>query len=402
MRNRDVIFAAITVLIVVGCSKTSRVLMITMPDDTPAIDIPMEMKPDRSVHPDGVFEVTSGKTGREKILLQSAPALFSSPSGLKMQRTFCSVLSGGINSGKVHLKAQPESEPRFSIVEKEDGRLEVLEGNKPVFVYNYGMQLAPGVSEDQRRSTYIHPIYDLKGNIITDDFPKDHYHHRGLSWMWPYVFIDGKTYDLWAIQGIRQVFEKWLAREVGPACATVGVKNAWKIDERKVMDEWVWVRVFAANEYGRAIDFCLTLRVLEPVQISGRKDHNKGYGGFCLRFAPREETIITTPKGVESRDSDLKKLPWADEAGKFGGREDFTGIAIFQHAGNPDFPTGWCLRHYGFLGVSWPGLEIVTLEPQKPLTLRFRIWVHNGNTTRGKVREAYKLFAKPPILNFID
>ena len=82
------------------------------------------------------------------------------------------------------------------------------------------MQLPEGVPERYRRSSYIHPVYDLKGNILTDDFPGDHYHHRGLSWMWPKVFIDTARYDLWHIygqagelEGIHQVFEKWLVKE---------------------------------------------------------------------------------------------------------------------------------------------------------------------------------------------
>ena len=129
------------------------------------------------------------------------------------------------------------------------------------------------------------------------------------------------------------------------------------------MDEWVWIRAFPANEYGRAIDVLLTLKALEPIQLSGRKE--KGYSGFGLRYGPRQGTIITTPQGIESADSDLKRFPWADESGKFAGSSTLSGTAIFQHPTNPSVPAGWCLRDYGFIGVSWPGVEIVNLEPGK-------------------------------------
>jgi sugar/nucleoside kinase (ribokinase family) len=36
------------------------------------------------------------------------------------------------------------------------------------------MVLPEGVPEDRRRSCYIHPIYGLDGQVLTDDFPKDH------------------------------------------------------------------------------------------------------------------------------------------------------------------------------------------------------------------------------------
>jgi hypothetical protein len=402
MTNRHLVFAAITVLIVGTCSKADTVVSITVPSGMPTMEIPVEMRPTQNGRSDGVLEATTAESGEEKMLLQSTPSLFFSPSGFAMQRTFSTILPRGLGSGRVHLRAAADAESRFSMSETQTGQIQVLEGDTPVFVYNHGMQLPDRVPEQYRRSTYIHPIYDPAGNAITDDFPKDHFHHRGLSWMWPHVSVRGKVHDLWAISGVRQVFEQWLAQEVGPVCATLGVRNAWKVGADKVMDEWVWIRAFRANEFGRAIDFCLTWRALEPIQIAGRKTQNKGYGGFCLRFAPRQATTITTPNGVEAADSDLKKLPWADESGRFGRSKQFTGIAVFQHQNNPDFPAGWCLRHYGFVGVSWPGLEVITLEPGKPLTLRFRIWVHNGSAADGKVLQAYEAFAQPPTLRFVD
>jgi hypothetical protein len=99
-------------------------------------------------------------------------------------------------------------------------------------------QLAPGVPQKYRRATYIHPLFDPRGNVISDDFPKDHVHHRGLSWTWAHVGVGGEVHDLWAGEGVRQVFEKWIAKETGPVCATIGVKNAWWTAQRKIMDEW--------------------------------------------------------------------------------------------------------------------------------------------------------------------
>ena len=78
--------------------------------------------------------------------------------------------------------------------------IRLTHAGKPVFVYNYGMMLPPGVPERYRRSSYLHPLWAPNGAILTDDFPKDHYHHRGLSWMWPHVIVDGKDYDQWIVR----------------------------------------------------------------------------------------------------------------------------------------------------------------------------------------------------------
>jgi len=386
----------VTLLLGVATGQTARTLVVNVPDRS--MDVPVEMPPKGCVLSDNVLCGTS-EAGGERIILQSCPSLFFSQSAEEVVRAYCSVLAQNVRSGRFALKAEPSMEKRFSITEADDG-LSLSERGRPVFVYRHQMQLAAGVAEKYRRSTYIHPLFDLRGNAITDDFPKDHLHHRGLSWTWAHVGVAGEVHDLWACEGIRQVFEKWIAQESGPVCATIGVKNAWWTAQRKVMDEWVWIRAFPANEYGRAIDVLLTLKALEPIQLSGRKE--KGYSGFGVRYGPRQTTIITTPQGTEAADSDLKPLPWADESGNFAGSTLLSGAAIFQHSSNPRHPAGWCLRHYGFIGVSWPGVEIIHLEPGKVLTLRFRVWVHDGDAKEGKVQEAYNLFAKPPFLSLSD
>ena len=308
-----------------------------------------------------------------------------------------------VSSTSEPVAVSASSESPFSFVDQ-DGTLRLLEDGQPVLAYNYGMQLEPGVPERYKRSTYVHPVWDPSGNVLTDDFPEDHYHHRGLSWMWPHVVVEGESYDLWHIQGVRQVFEEWLTRERGPASATIGVKNAWQLsDGERIVDERVRIRAYEASEHGRAMDVRLTLEATDkPVQLLGQENENKGYGGLSFRLAPREGTVITTPEGVQPEDSDDRQVPWADESGRFGGSDPFGGVAIFQHETHPGFPAPWTLRHYGFLGVAWPGNQGVTLRPGEPVTLRYRIWVHRGDAEAGQVAEAYEAFAESPVGEVVE
>ncbi|MFO0909036.1 MAG: DUF6807 family protein, partial [Isosphaeraceae bacterium] len=115
----------------------------------------------------------------------------------------------------------------FRIAPVDGKSLGIWEGDRPVLVYNHGTTLKQGVPKDRARSGYVHPIYGLDGEVITDDFPRDHYHHRGLFWAWPHNTVNGREVDLWALQGVRNEFERWLRREAGPEGATLGVKNAW-------------------------------------------------------------------------------------------------------------------------------------------------------------------------------
>ena len=52
------------------------------------------------------------------------------------------------------------------------------------------------------RSDYIHPLYGLHGEILTDDWVPDHPHHRGIYWAWPEVDWQGKRGDLHALQDV--------------------------------------------------------------------------------------------------------------------------------------------------------------------------------------------------------
>jgi hypothetical protein len=260
--------------------------------------------------------------------------------------------------------------------------LELTESGKPVFVYNYGTILSRGAPEKMRRSTYLHPVYAPDGNVITDDFNPNHVHHRGISWMWPVVIVDGKTYDLWTVGEIRQRFVRWTKREAGPESAVLGVENGWYIGERKVMNEKVEIRTWRATGNSRRIDFTLEFEPTEaPVGIAGTPDQKKGFGGFCFRFAPVDggtaKTVIRIDKGLLPKDGVMEPAKWAEVEGDFNGK--FERARIDDDPSNPGYPNGWLLRHnFPFMNVSYPGLPHVTLTRGKPLLLKYRVTLFSG------------------------
>ena len=209
--------------------------------------------------------------------------------------------------------------------------------------------------------------------------------------MWPRMKVGDREVELWHIEGLREHFNRWLRREVASDGVRLKILNDWKLDgQRTVAKETVTIEVHPAQAKGRAIDFRLRFRALdEPIMLLGQV--RKGYGGFCFRFGPREETVITTEEGRQE-DSDLKRFRWADLSGKFRGRNQISGGAVLVDPSNPGFPNGWTLRHYGFLGPCWPGLEKYWLKPGRSVTLEYRVWVHRGGANAGNVAEAYDRF----------
>jgi hypothetical protein len=276
----------------------------------------------------------------------------------------------------------------FTFKEISPTGLELSEGGKPVFVYNFGMILAPGFPETMRRSSYLHPVYTPDGTLITDDFNPNHPHHRGISWMWPDITVDGKKGDIWTVKGpFQQRFVSWKARETDAAQAKLAVENGWFDGDRKIVTEDVEIIAHPAAEGKRILDFALRFEAVDrPVQVVGTADGKKGFGGFCFRFATPDgggnKTVIRTDKGISEKDGVMDRHPWTEISGIFKGKP--AGGRIEDAPSNPGYPNnGWLMRHQlCALNASYPGLTPVTLVPGKPMLLKYRVILFSGETAK--------------------
>lgn len=310
-----------------------------------------------------------------------------------MQNVFRGILAGGFISLGVLAGPGPAAGAEFRLTPVNDKSLGLWEGDQPVLVYNHGVIRKAGVPADRARSTYIHPLYGLDGEVLTDDFPRDHYHHRGLFWAWPHVKSGGKEYDLWMLKGVEQRFERWLAREAGPANALLQVQNGWFAGDRKIMDERVTVRVQPARQNTRVLDLEFEWTPQDDaVTLAGAE--GKSYGGLTLRFAPRTNTVITTPLGIDEKDLPMTRLAWADLTAQFPRVAQPGGAAIFVPPNHPDFPPMWLTRHYGVLCLGWPGVDAQTFPAGKPIRCRYRVWIHRGAASAEALAAAYQAYAQ--------
>lgn len=281
----------------------------------------------------------------------------------------------------------------FYLKEIDEKSLGLREGDQPVLVYKHGKTSLPGVRAAGVRSSYVHPIYGLDGEVLTDDFPVDHYHHHGLFWGWPHVKVGDREYDLWKMVGIRIEFERWLAKEATADRATLAVANGWYVRDKRVMKEDVRLDVHPATADGRNIDVTLTWTpTQDPITLGGAE--GKSYGGLSLRFAPRTGTVITVPSGRAAEDLLITKLPWADLSAKFADAPSTSGAALFVAPKHPGFPPEWMTRDYGLLAVGWPGIEPKTLAPGESVTCRYRMWIHRGTPDAADIQEAYDSYKK--------
>jgi hypothetical protein len=276
-----------------------------------------------------------------------------------------------------------------------EGALTIRDGRTDVLTYRYGDQIKEGVDPKYTQSCYIHPLLSLDGRVLTDDFPADHFHHHGLFWVWPVVRTRGIETSTWEpkMPRLRQRFVAWLKHEMEKGAFVLSLENAWELDEKEtVAEETVTLRVYRADRMGRRIDLELMIEAVDdPLELQGTQDQNKGYGGLCFRGAPMfTGATMTTDEGPLEEDAVHTPFRWVDLSTKD------LGVSIFVSPDHPGFPTKWMVRnsYAGIINVSWPGLEPVVLQPDKPVVLRYRIYIHRGDVATGGVKAAYAAFTK--------
>jgi hypothetical protein len=263
-----------------------------------------------------------------------------------------------------------------------DQGIELIENGKPVFFY----QKAPkSLTGKYICNNYIHPLYNLKGAVLTEEFPADHPYHRGVFWTWHQIYIDTISIgDGWINEGISQDVVKVLT-EKKKDHAGIRLEVLWNSDSlpagNPFMREKTSIIVHPAESDIRIIDFAIELNALvDQLEIGGSADA-KGYGGFCLRLNIPDSMVFSSVDGIViPQELQITASPWMDFSGAFGDDQNKNGIAVLCHSGNPLYPSPWILRQKGSMQNSvYPGKERIRLEMNNPVVLRYRLIIHNGN-----------------------
>lgn len=273
-------------------------------------------------------------------------------------------------------------------LDEDAGEMRLTEGDTPVLSYVFRDRVPDGVDGQYVRSCYIHPLFDLDGRPLTEDFPEDHPHHRGLGWVWPRVKVgEGvgeRQAQTWHPSPLRQHFVRWSTMEATDDQARLGIEVEWRMEDEVVATEEAEIIAYPVADGGRAIDFHITVTAGdEPVELLGAEE--KGYGGFVLRAAADfKGAQARTDKGKLTEDAVGEQFRWADLS------TDERGVAFFTPPGHPDAPPTWMVRtsYAGILNVAWPGVKPFVLDPGESIELAYRVWVH-GEATAEEVEGAY-------------
>jgi len=284
--------------------------------------------------------------------------------------------------------------PRVEIVEQEGGFL-FRECDRDIMFY----QREPkSIAGEYTRCNYIHPLYGLDGEVLTEDFPADHLHHRGIFWAWHQLYRDDRRLgDGWSIDRIAWRVQEVRIFQTRDRSATLSANVTWHspVQAPPVVLERTLITVHPSTARSQAIDFQIHLLALEENVRLGGSDDEKGYGGFSLRIRLPEDTRFIGPDGeVVPQNTPVSACPWLDVMATFSPGADRSGVAVLIHPQTPGYPQPWILRRKGSMqNPVFPGRQPVLLSREQPLVLRYRILLHRGGGDAETMQRAWRCYA---------
>jgi hypothetical protein len=228
-------------------------------------------------------------------------------------------------------------------------------------------------------------------------------HHRGIFYGFAKVSYGDKKADIW--HGKDNVFtqhDKVLSRDAGEVYGRETDAISWHgSDGATFADETRTVTAFHTDA-GTLIEWESTLSTKLPkVTLDGDPQH----AGFHFRAAQEvakstaKETVYTRPDGKDkpgaTRNWPAQKghvnLPWLAMSFTVGGKR-YTAVYLDR----PENPkeARFSERDYGRFGSYF----VADVTPEKPLTVKYRIWVQAGEPTVAECAALSAGFVTPPAV----
>ncbi|MEP7231163.1 MAG: DUF6807 family protein [Ginsengibacter sp.] len=272
--------------------------------------------------------------------------------------------------------------------------IEIIENGKKVLFYQVQPKAVEGKYE---RAGYVHPLYSLNENILTDDSPPDHPYHRGIFWAWHQVILNGKN-----------IADGWMSEHI--SWKPIRVKTKKERNKITLHSQLIWnaelspevltpivkeettITVFKATAQYRILDFDINLFALVDHLKIGGSDDAKGYGGFCLRLKlPPDISFISENKKVLPQETAVLAGPWMDFTGSFEGENmPKSGVIVFGYPPNANAKYPWILRSVTSMqNIPYPGRTPVELSRQG-LHLSYRVIIHNREISGEDIKKLYK------------
>ncbi len=276
----------------------------------------------------------------------------------------------------------------------------IKEGNDSVLFYQKRPTSHNGAYP---RADYVHPLYGLDGSVLTEDFPDDHPHHRGIFWAWHQVLVgDSALGDGWECRDFGWDVRSTETEPTMDGALSLRTQTYWRSPrwtdaqgkQKPFLSERTQITVYPRESNYRVLDFKISLLALVPNLRIGGSDDEKGYGGFSVRMRLPEDVWFAASRGeVTPTTKAVRAGPWMNISGTLGRDERNAGIVIMSHQTNPTHPEPWILRQNASMqNPAYPGRDPVPVSEQVPTVLQYRLVIYQDELPDKQIDSLYQAF----------
>lgn len=304
---------------------------------------------------------------------------------------------------------QTEAQQEVLQAERVENGVVFQQAHQPMLRYQAEPGPLPDVAIDSvyLRGGYIHPIYTPSGVVITDDYPHNHVHHHGIWAAWTNTRYQGRTPDFWNMgsQTGTVMFERldtlWSGRVVSGLTARHQYVDLSADEPTPVLREAWAVNVYKRNEGARpyhVFDLTVTQEVIgdDPLELPAYRYGGVGFRGHG-QWNGSEHTFFLTSEGRDRSDGHATRARWCHVGGYVDGQ--LAGITILGHPDNVEAPQPMRI-HPTEPFFNWAPTQAgdLTLAPGKPLVLRYRYVVYDGEPDVDALNRMWDDYAYPPTV----
>ena len=377
---------------ILSCAKTELELQV-LTDGTYAADAIARVEIDQDIANSPFRLMAKTASGKIEIPYQKVE-----------NKVFWKTLTPG-TSYSIERKA-PAAHADIKTAENE-GQLEIFQNDEKTIGYQMAIKDVPeGVSENYKRSGYLHPVNTPKGKRLTRIQPEDHYHHYGIWNPWTHTLFEGDTLDFWNLykkQGTVR-FAKMRKQTSGPVFSEFEVLHEHLVlkDEKNklALNEIQNVKIFPLNESQYLMDITINYECAtdQPFKIIEYR-----YGGFGWRTTEEwdnQNSRVLSSEGNTRKNADGSTARWCIVDGKLG--DGHGGALMLSHPENYNHPEPlriWPEDQYGrgdlFVNFATTKTTDWIMEPGKTYTLKYQLIVYDGTMDVATAEQAWNQFAKP-------
>jgi hypothetical protein len=283
--------------------------------------------------------------------------------------------------------SKPKAVPRMQVIPMPYGQASFQRDGVELTRYHFG----PGLHRP-----FLFPIIGPSGVSLTrmghPHDPESHSHHNSV-WI-SHNSIDDT--DFWSDRGKGTIRHKRIVEFAdSDESAHLVAENEWvtaggkvlMIETRRITvlplpdSEWLLIIDMEFKAKDQAVTLGKTPFGMIGVRMAKTIGVNDGGG-----------TIRNSEGGVNEKEILWKQAKWVDYCGAVT-NDKIEGVTLFDHPGNPNHPSYFHVRNDGWMGASLTFDGPGKIQLDKPLHLRYGLYVHSGMESPEAIETQWKRFA---------